>query len=147
MGDSRENILTERLSAYDSKLYAKREHNGCIYVYRKASKIVRFEHKDQSYLYPQESPMFVLALTDNWNVKGKPVDWGIEPLMNRIQEIDAWNRGLTIDAMIQGYEKQTENLARDRHNQNEAWLYDNRSIFKKTFNDTNTSNLNVKTKG
>ena len=147
MGDSRENILTQHLRAYDSKLYAQREQNGAIHVYREGSRIETFEHNGETYLYLKVQPMFVLALTDNWNIKGRPVDWGIDPLINRIQEIDAWNKGLTIDEMIQGYDKRTENIAKDRRNQNEAWLYDNRSIFKKSFNEVNTSNLNVKTKG
>ena len=144
MGDSRTRILTEHLKKIDSKLYATRCSDGRIDVYRKAKRFIPFEYEDKKFLYSVDQPNFILALTDNWSVRGKPVEWGIDPLIHRMQEIDAWNKGLTAEDFIKDYEKADESRARARMNSHEAFLKDARPAFKKAFNDINTSNMDVK---
>lgn len=141
--DSRTRILTEHLRRYESKLYAIRDDKTkAIHVMREGTIVCGpFEHEGIKYLYTKPSPHFIMALTDNWNVRGTPVDWGIEPLLARLQEIDSWNRGRTVDDLIKSYEKRDASMARDRMNQHESWAYDHRSLFKKDWKDINTSNL------
>lgn len=139
--DSRTDILTRHIKKIDSKLYCEREHNGMICVYRESHRLENFEYAGQKYQYLKSVPNIIMALTDNWSVRGKPVEWGIEPLMHRLQEIDSWNRGITADDLIDDYEKMQESKDRARMNNHEAWLKDKRSVFKKAFNEINTSNI------
>jgi len=141
MRDARERRLTQELRAYDSKLYAKRESNGSIHVYREGVRFFPFEYHGNNFLASFPSPHFVLALTHNWSLKGRPVDWGIEPLMNRIREIDGWRDDRVADKLIDSYEKVAEQKEKDLRNKNEAFFYDQRSEFKKAFSDINTSNM------
>jgi len=141
--DSRTKLLTQYLKELDPKLFAKRE-GEMIVVYRDSNRMEHFEYEGQKYGYVKTSPIYILALTDNWTSKGRPVEWGIEPLMRKMRAIDSWNQGFTADDLIQSYEARDASNARDRINGHEAWLRDNRSMFKKAFNDINTSNLDVK---
>ena len=139
--------ITKHLKGLDSKLYAvKDERSNVIHVYREGTRLEHFEHNGVKYVYPRTSPHFILALTDTWTANGRPVEWGIEPLMQRMADIDSWNRGRTVDELIARYEKRDAEKDRDRVNMHEAWLRDNRSVFKKAFNEINTSSLNVKEK-
>jgi hypothetical protein len=36
---------------------------------------------------------FLVALTRDWTTKSEPVDWGIEPLLAKIKDMDIHNRG------------------------------------------------------
>lgn len=144
MQDSRTRTLTSHLKGIDGKLYAERELGGMICVYRESTRGESFEHDGQRYVYPRSHPHLILALTHNWNVNGVPVEWGIEPILHRMQEIDLWNRGRTANELIESYEKSDQIRAKDRRNMYEAWSGDNRSVFKKAFKDINTSNMNVK---
>lgn len=145
--DSRTDILTHHIKKIDPLLYCEREVNGMICVYRDSKRVEYFEFDGQKYLHLKSVPNIILALTDTWSVRGNPVDWGIEPLIHRLQEIDCWNKGRTADDLIEDYEKMQESKDRARMNGHEAFLRDNRSVFKKAFNDINTSNLNVKERG
>lgn len=145
--DSRTDILTSHVRKIDPLLYCEREHNGMICVYRASKRVEFFMYEGKKYLYLVSAPNIILALTDNWSVRGNPVDWGIEPLIHRLQEIDCWNKGRTADDLIDDYEKMQESKDRHRMNTHEAFLRDKRSVFKKAFNEINTSNLNVKERG
>lgn len=123
--DAKVGSLNKHLRFHDSELYAQRESNGVINVYRKA---IPYPH-------------FIMSLTDTWNASGKPVDYGVEVVIARVKAHDLWNRSDMIDELIKDYEKSYESKERDRKNNIEAFLYDFRSQFKKAFNDVNTSNL------
>lgn len=148
MSDSRAKLLTSHLKEYDHDLYAIRESStGTIHVYRKAKRPIHFNYDDVNYVALVENPQFILALTDNWTLKGRPVDWGIDPLLERIRSIDSFNAAKKVQDLIASYEARSAQKDKDRKDSHEAWLRDNRNVFKRAFNDINTSNLNVKQKG
>ena len=84
---------------------------------------------------------FVTALTDIWTIRGKPVDWGLEPIMKRLDSLDLWRRDIVSDIEEQE-RKREESNARDRMTKNEAFLSDFRSQFAKATSDINTANMN-----
>lgn len=144
MGDSRTKLLTRHLRGYDRKLYAVRVSNGCIHVYRESTGFYPFEYDGISFLASYSSPNFILALTDDWTIRGRPVEWGVEPLMRRIQEIDCWRDDRIGEKLLQSYSKSEETKQKDLRNKNEAFFADQRSEFKKAFKDINVSHMDMK---
>lgn len=86
------------------------------------------------------APHFVFALTDNWKLQGISVDWGIDPIMNKVRECDLWQRNLAEES-IRSVEKGMESKKRDLKNNNEAFIKDWRRPFAKMFNDYNISSM------
>ena len=133
--------ITKALQTYDRFLYAK-EDEKAIRIFRKC-KEYRLEHIDVN------TPVFnsirndylVMSLTDTWGVKGKSVDWGIEPIMARIKALDLWNNDNLFSQFFKDEEKDKESRERDFRNNTESFLYDFRSQFAKATNDVNTSSL------
>lgn len=148
MSDSRVNLLTKHLREYDKDLYAIRESSkGMIQVYRKATRPYYFEYEGVNFVALMSNPQYILALTDNWSLTGKPADWGVDQLLLRIRSIDSFNAGKKAEDLIKSYEASQARKDKQRQDDNEAWLRDNRNVFKNAFNEINTSNLNVKEKG
>ncbi len=132
--------ITEELFQYDPMLFARKE-DGMIKIFRRSKRIEWSEVDGNSVGFVKEDPHFVCALTHNWSVTGKPVDWGLEPISKKIKENDLWKRDRLADELIASYEKQAE--SRDRHtkNETEAFLSEFRPQFARAFNDVNTSTL------
>jgi hypothetical protein len=144
VGDSREKLLTRVLREYDRKLYAKREGTGAIHVYREGTGFYPFEYDGKNFLASYPTPYFVLALTDTWTVRGTPVEWGIEPLITRIREIDVWHDDAQASRLVEAYKKKDRQNEKDLRNKNEAFFREQRSEFKKAFKDINTSQMTSK---
>ena len=133
--------ITKALQIYDYMLYAK-EDNSAIRIYRKCTEF-RLEQIDVNIPVWNmvRNDHLVMSLTDTWGVRGKPVDWGIEPIMARIKALDLWNNDNLSTQFFKDEEKDKESRERDFRNNTEAFLYDFRSQFAKATNDVNTSSL------
>lgn len=142
MVSERIRVLNKGLRAHDSMLYARREDNGMVNVYRKGIRWDALEFQGNTLQYVREQPVFVLALTHNWSLTGQPVEWGIEPVISKIKESDFQRTGvLACDELAKEREKAKE--LRDRANRNDiaARAYDLRGEFAKATNDINTSSM------
>ena len=84
--------ITDEIQRYDYKLYAKKDNDGVIRIYRKC-KEYRSEQltRDVSVLNLINNDHLVMSLTDTWGFRGKPVDWGVLPIMARLRAMDLWN--------------------------------------------------------
>lgn len=135
---------TERISrvvkTYDPELYCERSEVGKLCVFRRSSRIETYFIDGQSIQFVRPAPFFVFALTHNWKMDGVSVDWGIEPILARLNAIDLWKRDLAEES-IKNVEADYESKERDLKNSVESFLYEFRSQFKKTFNDVNTASL------
>jgi len=140
MVGERERVLTKHLKAHDSKLYAKREEYGAIHVYRETVGFDVCDWEGGKLLISRLQPHFVFALTDNWTVTGKPIEWGIEPVMARVKEMDLWNQN-TLEKILAHNQAIDESNDRSRMTNHEAFAADIRSQFKKAFSDVNVSSL------
>lgn len=144
VGRMRVDQITSAVRAYDSKLYCRANEVGKLSVYRKSHRIETYDLGEGKVLhFIRPAPYFVFALTDNWKASGRPVDWGIEPILARLKAIDLWHRDLA-EEIIQQEEKHAQSVARDRRNSIESFMYDFRDTFKKATNDINTATLEKK---
>lgn len=137
---TRAHRITQELSKYDSALFARKEQ-GMMKIFRRTQRIEWLEFEGDTVGFLKEDPYFVCALTHNWTVTGKPVDWGLEPISKKIRESDLWKRDSLADELIASYEKQAESNARHTRNETEAFLSDFRPQFARTFNDVNTAGM------
>lgn len=138
----REKSLTQKLKAYDRELLVRRNEKGILCVYRKSNMFDRFDFRGKKLYVSRSFDQYIMALTDNWNTLGTPVDWGIEPLLCRIKAMDLWANPQISAELITSYEKAEETKKRDLGNNVESFLRDFRRQFAKATNDINTSTLN-----
>lgn len=131
--------LTRHLKKYDSKLYCA-PINGVLCVWRKSYCFDCFDFDEQTYHYSKLAPFYIFALTDNWKPNGKPVEWGIEVVMDRIRRIDDWNRD-TYKEMIDYNEKQDEAKERGRKSMHEDVAREMKPAFAKAFDEFNLSTV------
>lgn len=134
-------VLTKHVKNYDPDLFVKRSENGMFILLRKKTRLDQFEFQGVKYLYTKHEPQEILALTDNWTTKGKPVDVGIDKLLARIQQLDGWSRENFIDERIKGYEELHDQEKKARENEWEAKAYEARDHIKKIAEDYNLSSL------
>ncbi len=139
MTEGRAKQLSRYLSEYDSKLYAKARY-GRVDVLRIGERMVSYDLGEWTLTAPVREDHFVMALTHDWSVTGRPVDWGIEPLMARLQFSDLWRHDVASD-VIRAKERQEASTDRELSNQTEAFWKDNRRAWAKNFDGVNRSNL------
>ena len=116
------------IKAYDRLLFAGEAKLGRIDIMRKSQ-------------FDVTPPHYLFSLTDNWRANGMPRDWGLEVILNRLKAHDLWRDDTFVERWIAQHEKDEESKERDRRNSIEAFFYDFRSQFKKTFSDVNTANM------
>lgn len=138
--DTRVESINRALKNHDSDLFCKKESHG-VNVYRRNTAWEEFWLDGSRFLYSRPSPQFILCLTDTWTVKGKPVEWGIEPIINRIKSIDSASSFNEVNNLVANLEKAEETKEKDRKNKFESMAYEMRGVYKKAFSDINTSSL------
>lgn len=121
--------LNKVIKGYDSCLYAQETKLGRYDVYRKSA-------------LDCNPPHFLFALTDTWAPQGKPIQYGIEVVMNRIKAHDLWRDDRFMDNFIKNHEAVEESKERSFRNSIESFLYDFRKDFANATKDINTANLN-----
>ncbi len=125
---------TRALKRYDSDLYAGRSKDGLPCVFRKSKRFeVVGEWDDFKLLNLCEDKQFIFALTDNWLASGKPRDWGIDFVMNKIKSIDALANERFLEEIDAENEKLDKSRARSIKNEMEAfWSHERRRFAKAT---------------
>lgn len=127
---------TRALKRHDKDLFAKRNQDGVMCVFRKQK---RFEPVVVTgafkFLNLVEGIQFVFSLTENWTLSTKPRAWGIERVLNRIREIDAWNNERMFEEIDKRNAQVDESEQRSFRNETEAFFADHRSEFVKTFDE------------
>lgn len=137
---SREGVLTNKLRRYDKDLFALR--NGSqIHICRKIKTFEPVQCEGYHILSSKDGFQFIFALTNNWSISGRPVEIGIDPIINRLKAMDLWSNPDFLKDFETQMEVTEQAKRRDFKNTTESFLYDFHRDFKKTFNDTNTSNL------
>jgi hypothetical protein len=132
--------LTQTLSQYDRSLFAQKTASGMIQVWRKADK---WNAADLCYEETESSqPMqFIFALTDDWTLTGKVVDWGIEPVMHHVYELDTWSKISFLDDIRKQRDRAKSVRQQSQRNEIRARAYDMRKEFSEATNEINTSTL------
>lgn len=125
---SRFKDINKALRNYDECLYIQESHAGRYDLYRKSK-------------FGCNPPNFIFSITDDWTVSGRPVEWGIDNILNRLKAHDLWRDDKFVENYIKEHEKDEESKARDRRNSIEAFMYDFRRQFARATDSVNTSTL------
>lgn len=142
MGDSLAKTYTSYLRNYDRDLYASRNRDGVICVYRRGRRFEPVLDSDELTLYATvESPEYLFALTETWKTNAAPRQWGIDRVLERVREIDVFQNPEHLEKIERENSKVDESKSRDFRNQTEAMLLDNKRSLQKAFSDINTSTL------
>lgn len=105
--------LTQAVRTYDKALYVLQTNTGTYQVWRKEYP----KDWDGLTFSARNEVQFILALTDDWTLKGKPVEWGIDPLLEKLKEMDAWRDDSYYGQMVKGRERDDANkLSRFKNN-------------------------------
>lgn len=136
--------VTSVISEHDPKLYCE-GRDGKLCIFRRSQRIESYDYDGMTINFVRPAPFFIIALTDDWRMSGTPVDWGLVPIMNRLREIDLWNRDMASE-IIRKEEEVSRINEKDFKNNGEAFLKDYRREFARTFNDVRTSNMSKKDK-
>jgi hypothetical protein len=138
----REQTITRAIRRYDRDLYAKVVH-GRIDIMRRTARYESYNiDASTRLLFARPIEQLIFSLTDNWNINGNPVEWGILPILARLKAIDCWNRGDFLQELESAYERCEMSEKRNLKNNTEGFLMEFHSAFRNTFKDINTSTLN-----
>lgn len=134
--------IARLLKRYDSNLYPKKYLTGAMGIVRKKRRWGHHKLPDGSTLwFGYDDDQLVLPITDNWTESGKPVDWGIEPIFWKIQQLDGWRDDGDYDRFCAQRDQNKRNSERARRNELKALAYDCRREFAQATNEINTSTL------
>lgn len=130
--------IAKAIKAHDPRLYVLRTPKGVLQIYREPEQSLGLV-PDISGSIP--TPMLVICLTDTWKWDGRPVDWGIEPIMQRLRAMDSWGDSVSFETMVSNRERAERDEVRQRKNEYRAIAADMRRDFAKATNDINTSTM------
>ncbi len=133
--DARVKVLNKLVKSYDKSLFSKRDLNGHAHIYRKKYVLDRFEWSGVRYFYTRPVDDHILALTDNWNVGGVPVEWGLDNIWNRLSMLDTWRDDTRYDQFCNYRQRVEEDKKRQTRNDFRARAADLRKDFAKATND------------
>lgn len=126
---------------FDKNLKAIRNKDGIIQICQNVYKWSPVDIGPFSVLYPVTENHYVFSLTDTWGAQGKGVSWGFEPIYQKMREISLDRR----DQMFNEIEKQNELAQRSKELAQKSRFEDiareTRDIYKNTFKDVNTANM------
>ena len=137
-----ERRITKELKKRDAKLYVHKNYKGVLQVMRESYAHHPYLLDDCVVYALVPTPHFIFALTDNWTASGKACEWGVEPVLKRLTEIDTWNDHSFVNKDLEKHNKKVdESKAREVNNKIESAVYESHRVFKKTFADINTANM------
>ena len=137
----REQRLNQIVKQYDPYLFIMRGSDEKLYLHRN---VVRWDSYDVdgSVLHCSRlDPVMIMALTDTWTPQGKSVDWGIEPLLMRLKEIDSHRSHEIIDRINMAQELREESAQRKLANNTDSFAREIRTAVKQDFKDYNVSSI------
>lgn len=141
--DAKLRQITRLLKRYDSDLFPKRFLDGSLGIMRKkrAFDFYRLPEQNCVLWFAHDWDDLVVPVTENWIETGRPVDWGIEPILAQIQKTDSWRDDGDYERFVQDRERKRANDARAFKNEIRARTADLRRDFARATQDINTSNL------
>lgn len=133
--------INRELQWYDRELFASELAPGNVRIYRKARRWDCHAWGGAVLKISRVQPLLVLSLTDNWSMNGNPVEWGLEPIMDRLKEIDDWRNPRRHEELEKKEQRRDEIKKQSQRNELKATAYDLRREFAKATNDINTATV------
>lgn len=134
--------INEVIKNHDPKLFC-RSMDGKLCIFRENWKWEPYEVDDDVYYFIRPNHFLIIAMTTDWRISSAPADWGLLPIMRRLDEIDLWKRDLSSE-VIKQEEDYSDMKSRERMSNNEAFLKEFRPQFAKATNDVVVSGLKKK---
>lgn len=142
--------LTRRLKTFDPALYCAEDKEGKLCVYRNSTrteaywiepKLLGLEGESPVLMnITRPTPFYIFALTHDFSLRGRSVEWSWDLIKRQLQKHDAWNQDVM--SRIEEQEVKSEEASlRKMKNDAEAFASDTYSLFKRQFSDINTANL------
>lgn len=132
--------ISNFIKAHDSKLFVERDCVGKLCIYRKGVKVEWFDVDGETIGFVRPNHHLVMHLTHNWHALGESVDWGLDVILTRLQQIDLWNRNI-VDEIESDYEKRERQTKRNASNKHEDFLREFKRPMAETFKNINTANM------
>jgi hypothetical protein len=137
----RANQISKEVRQYDRDLYCIKGETHHV-IMRKAFRVRQYEVDGVTLVCFERKDDPVFHLTDNWNVSGNPIDWGIEPIMKMLRYSDPRNSGAFLhekDALNAKFEA---SQLRARKNMFEGMAQEVLPVYKKIRSEVNLANAN-----
>lgn len=127
---------TRALKRHDRDLFAGLTKDGMPCVFRRVKRFVPI-YVDEGFKFLDliEDKQLIMALTDNWTMRGRPRAWGIDFVLDRIKEIDTQANERLFEEIDRKNETVDESHRRQFRNEAEAFWSDNRRAFVKATDD------------
>lgn len=124
--------IDQTVKRYDPALFAIQSGPlAPIEIYRKSK-------------YADHPPHLIFALTDNWNITGKPREWGLTVIEARLRAMDLWKSETEVDRIEAAQFQREEAKERELKNNIESFLKDFRRQFARSVDSVNTGTLDKK---
>ncbi len=133
---------TRALKNYDPDLFAGRTKDGIACVFRRSKRLEPVcELNGVPLLVVIRDYQLVFPITDNWTMRGIPRDWGIDDVVQKVQQSDALANERFFEDMDEANEKIDRTRSKDLKNQMESFWIDERRSFAKATDDILTHSL------
>lgn len=133
--------INKEVRQYDRDLYCIKGDSHHV-IMRKAYRAKKYDVEGVTLICFERRDEPVFHLTDNWQVNGRPADWGIEPIMRRLRYADSRNEQAFIWEKDKLDEKFEKSRLKDRKNMFESLAYEVQPVYKKIREEVNLSSLN-----
>lgn len=134
--------INQEIKKHDAKLFVFRDPvTDSRYICREPDRLEASDYNQYLSDGSELRTQFILGFTSDWTMRGSSVEWGIEPVMQRLLEMDSWRDDSMGDSLRKERERKKEDRARMRRNDIRATAADLRKEFAKATNDVNTSSL------
>lgn len=133
--------LSSEVSKYDRRLFATRGVDGMIRVLRKGDRLEASDFNQSEPDLVDLHPQLILSLTHNWHYSGTPVEWGVEPVLEKLRAMDSWVDPAMFSRMHKARDSEKEREDRSRRNEFRSIALDLRKDFARATNDINTSGM------
>lgn len=135
--------ISRLLKRYDSDLKVKSYLDGALALTRKRRTFEFYRDRSAGFAlwFARDWDDLVLPITHTWTETGIPVDWGIEPILSKIQQLDGWRDDTDYDRFCKQRERAEADKKRAHKNEMKALAADCRKEFAAATNDINTSTI------
>ena len=123
---------------------AVRRHDAELAAYRGADGVARVYRSNKG-LDGKDSNQLVTSLTHDWSTSGRRTEWGVDSVLDRLNELDVNVRGGEVySRIVEERERLDRDEARMRENEARAVAADIRRDVARAFNDFNLSTVDKK---
>lgn len=140
----REIRIEQTIKMHDPLLFLNKNYKGELQVMRESFKMVPHDIDGKTVLVKMPNHHYIMSLTEDWTGKTRPVDWGLEPIIKRIKEIDDWGSESSFERLLKENAKRDEIKSKRFASLTEDAVKEWRKDFKKHTSDILTHSVEKK---